>query len=59
MLPQIIYIILICIGTGVHAANDGKPREGNHSLLHYLTVTIITVIILYYGHFFDPILNKF
>ena len=57
MIPQLNYLGLTFLGLGLHAAKHGEPKESKYNILHYLFNCIVTITILYYGHFFDPILK--
>lgn len=56
MWPQIIYLLLIALGLGVWLSQYGKPNTGKHGMETPLA-TIITLALLYWGGFFDPILK--
>lgn len=49
--PQIIFLSLLCIETGIHLAKNGQPR-GNYSFGIRLFDDALLIIILYYGGFF-------
>lgn len=57
MIPQLIYLALTVLGLGLHVAKHGEPKENKYNVLRYLFNSIVTITILYYGHFFDPILK--
>lgn len=49
---QIIYIALMCIGLGVHAAKHGEPRGGTYNFAGAVFSAGITTGVLYMGGFF-------
>jgi len=56
MIPQIIYICLLIFTLTVHLIKHDEPREGNYNFWHMVIAGSITVTILYYGGFWNPIL---
>ena len=50
---QITYIILLLIGLMISSYQHGKPKEGKHNLFIDLFSYFISVLILYWGGFFD------
>lgn len=59
MIPQIITIILALIGLLVSANQHNKPKEGNESFWRTLIAFIIQFTLLYFGGFYDNIINRF
>ncbi|GAG30184.1 unnamed protein product [marine sediment metagenome] len=56
MAPQIMIIILMTLGLGLHLTEHGKPRS-NYNFWHGLITTGIWVAILHWGGFFDVIIK--
>lgn len=56
MWPQILLIALYCIVFTVHSIKDGEPR-GNYSVWGVLVGIALNVSILYFGGFWNPIVN--
>ena len=58
MVPQIIYISLFLISLGITLAKQGelrKPRKYN--TIEFLLIRSIGIAILYYGGFFDVLIE--
>lgn len=56
MIPQFIYLLLLLVGLCLSANRHGREKKEN-----FWTDVISTVVIqalLYWGGFFDPIINK-
>lgn len=49
--PQIIFIVLMAMNFGVHAAKHGEPRDPYNIGWAALGVAV-TVVLLYWGGFF-------
>jgi len=56
ILPQVIYLLLIFMSFGVHLAKHGASK-GNHNVLIFLFDASVTLLILWWGGFFDGLLN--
>lgn len=54
MAPQIIYLVLSGIGLGVTLAKSGEP-SGKYNFWTTLVSTIISLGLLLWGGFFDPL----
>lgn len=52
-IPQIIFIVISCIGLGVEAQRHGQPRTGNYNVNIVVLATIIQFGLLYWGGFFS------
>lgn len=50
-IPQIIWIVLMCIGLGIDLANHGQPRT-NTNFFTSLISAVIAFLILKAGGFF-------
>lgn len=59
MIPQLIYIALILIGLGIAFAEHGQPKKGKHNAWITVIATIIVLILLFKGGFFDVLINAF
>jgi hypothetical protein len=59
MIPQIIWIVLAIAGLMLESYRHGKDKTGKYSVWSHLVAIGFTVMLLYYGGFFDPILTKF
>jgi hypothetical protein len=57
-LPQIIYIALTLIGIGFIASKHGKPQQP-YNFWASLFSTIFIFILLYFGGFFNPLIQLF
>ena len=57
MTPQIIYILLISVSLLLNANLHGKSKEGKHNFWIHLIATVTTSFLLYWGGFFDNIIN--
>lgn len=58
MIPQLIWIALAFWGLLLHAHKHGKPKTGRHNFVYPFLATIIVVLLLYYGGFFNPLLHR-
>lgn len=58
MIPQLIWIAIAVLGLGVHAALHGQPKEGKVNFLIALLRFAVAAVLLYYGGFFNPLLNR-
>lgn len=56
MTPQIIYLSIAFIGLLYSAHKHGTPKDGKNNFWIQLFATIIGLVILYFGGFFNPIL---
>jgi len=56
MEPQLIFIILMILDLGIAIGKHGEEREPHHAGLTFISWLII-VVILYWGGFFDNLLN--
>lgn len=57
MIPVIIYLIMAGIRIGVGIVLHGKKVEMPHSFWAVLVRIAVNLTVLYFGHFFDPILK--
>ena len=53
MWPQVIYLILFCVGLGIAMEKHGKEKTGKENFWTTLIVGIAILYLLYAGHFFD------
>jgi hypothetical protein len=53
MAPQIITLVLIFVNLLLMANFHGKEKEGKHNFWTSLAAQSITVLILYWGGYFD------
>jgi len=51
--PQIIIIVMYCLNLGIVMQNHGKPRKGKDNFFISLFATILNVVILYFGGFWN------
>jgi hypothetical protein len=51
--PQIIYIIITALGTGISLAQHGKPKKGNESAWATIIAQALSFALLYWGGFFS------
>ena len=56
MIPQLIYLALAFLGVGIAISEHGKPKKGNNNAWVTFTAFVTTVILLYYGGFFNAML---
>lgn len=56
MIPQLIYIALAIFGLSLHAIKNGERRTDKYTFWGQLVALIISITILYYGGFWNPIL---
>jgi hypothetical protein len=57
MIPIIIYIIIVAIDLVKAGYNHGKERTGKNNAYIDIASIILLTILLYYGGFFDALLN--
>ena len=59
MIPQLILIILTCLTTGIQLSNvEGATRTEKIARLFGMLISkIVLFIILYYGDFWNPIIE--
>lgn len=55
MIPQIIYIIFLIINLILIGYNHDKPKTGKHNMFTDIIVLAISIGLLYWGGFFDPL----
>ncbi|WP_159452557.1 hypothetical protein [Pedobacter nyackensis] len=58
MIPQLIWFALAFIGLGINIVQHGKPKTGKHDAWTQVCALVIGAVILYYGGFFNPLLNR-
>jgi len=51
-IPQLLFIVITILGTGLHLANHGKPKEGKWNFWHAIISDCIILSLLYWGEFF-------
>ncbi len=56
MTAQVIYLVMLVMGLLLMANKHGKPRD-NYNFWSYSVATVIQLSILYWGGFFDCIIN--
>lgn len=52
-IPQAIMLVLIMLGLGINMAKNGQPKDEKYSFGASLLNSIINLVILYYGGFFN------
>jgi hypothetical protein len=52
--PQLILLALILLGTGIHLAKNGEPRDDTWSFGKAMFSNIVFIGLLYWGGFFTP-----
>lgn len=52
-IPQIVYLVLMCMGFGLAIAKHGEPQEGMHNIWVDLISQAITLALLAWGGFFS------
>jgi hypothetical protein len=57
-LPQIIFLMFLCMEFGAIVALDGKPRD-NWSIKQFSIGVVITLGLLFWGGYFDVLLVVF
>ena len=57
MLPQLIYLLIIVVGFTINCMKHGKPQTGNYNGWLSFLASIITLLILWWGGFFDVMIN--
>jgi len=57
MIPQLIIIVLMSLGLGVHMVKHGDEKDSKYNFFWKLLSISITLSILYSGGFFN-VLNK-
>lgn len=50
--PQIIYIVISLLSSGIIIANHGKPKTGKYDGWATVIVDVFTFALLYWGGFF-------
>jgi hypothetical protein len=53
MWPQIIYLILFCVGIGMAIEGHGKTKFGTENMWTSFIAGAVTLFLLFAGHFFD------
>ena len=57
MMPQLTMLGLLFLGLGINLAKHGEPKSEDYNFVLSLITTGISITILYYGGFWDVILN--
>ena len=57
MIPQLIMIVLMSLGLGVHMVKHGEEKDSKYNFFWRLIAVAISLSILYSGGFFN-VLNK-
>lgn len=56
MIPQLIYLAMVCLGLGIAFAQHGTIRKATtHNAWVSVFGTAVVMVILYYGGFFHPL----
>lgn len=50
--PQLLFLVLTCLGVGISLAKHGEKKEGNYNFYTSLVSAVIYILILYWGGFF-------
>ncbi len=58
MIPQLVYIALVFLALGISCVTHGTPKTGNHSVFAYLISLSIGLSLLYWGGFFDVLIER-
>jgi len=58
MIPQLIYLAIVCVSIGISLEDHGKPKEGEHNAWYGFVAITIHLLILYAGGFFDVMLTN-
>lgn len=58
MWPQYVYFALFLYAIFASAFLHGKKRQGDYSFPTFFIAALIQIIILYYGGFFDPLIQS-
>ena len=56
--PQIVWICLVLLSTGIELERHGKPKTGDHNCITYFISLFFAFIMLYYGGFFMGAMPK-
>jgi hypothetical protein len=59
MWPQIIWFVIALLNLGVELARHGEERTGEHNFFNSLISFTLTVSLLAWGGFFEPLLRWF
>ena len=51
-IPQILFLVLLCMGLGQHLAKNGEQRADKYNFGLALICTVIEVALLTWGGFF-------
>lgn len=51
-IPQIIIIVLWCIGLFMNLEHHGERRTGNYNFFNEIVGILVEALLLYYGGFF-------
>jgi len=57
MWPQLIYLGLVILGLGMTLGLHGQPQKKGHNFWGKLISSMIAISLLYWGGFFDCLLN--
>jgi hypothetical protein len=57
MLPQLIVIALMLFSLGISAQRSGTPKTGDNNFWVDVTSTIITLVLLWWGGYFDVLIK--
>lgn len=59
MTAQIVYLVLFIFSLCNSAHRHGKPKSGRESFVIDFISLILQFMLMYWGGFFDVIINKF
>ena len=59
MTAQIVYLVLLVFTLCDAAYRHGKPRTGRRNFIIDFIALFLQFILMYWGGFFDVIINKF
>ena len=58
MIPQIIYLMLVMMGLGIHITRHGEDKKPDkYNVWTKLMFSMMTITILYYGGFWDVLIK--
>ena len=57
MIPQLIYLLITVISVTINCIKHGKPQTGNYNGWLSFLASILMILLLRWGGFFDVIIN--
>jgi hypothetical protein len=58
VIPQVVILVLVCVGLGMELVRDGNPRTDKHSFWITLLSDTIVLALLWWGGFFNPLFGS-